>query len=230
MDVLVIGEHPLVVRLAVVAGNAPVDVAGVRVSEVLVPGSVVFRRLELGFREDDVDLVDRVFLAPAVFDRRYPMLAGVGFEVERREVPLDEAGAGDERAWGVVEVHVLGPELRELGVDQPLPVEAIELDVHLPFLDDGFPGLVLADEVDGLLGKIPFEVLDDAAARRAHPKDGREREREVRAVFGEDEFGRLLVQSAVDDAHEPSVPRARTSRCCGGSARRRSIDRHSGGR
>ena len=102
LDVLVIGEHPLIVHLAVVAGDAPMDVAGIRVSEILVPGVVVFGRLELGFREEHVDVVDRVFLAPAVFDRRYPMLVGVSLEVERREVPLDEAGAGDERARRVV--------------------------------------------------------------------------------------------------------------------------------
>lgn len=96
LDVLVIGEHPLVVHFAVVACDAPVDVAGIRISEVLIPGVVVFGRLELGFREDDVDIVDRIFFAPAVFDRRYPMLVGVSLEVECREVSLDEAGAGNE--------------------------------------------------------------------------------------------------------------------------------------
>ena len=56
-----------------------------------------------------------------------------------------------------------------------------------------------------MLGKVSLEILDDAATRRAHPKDGRECEREVRAVFGEDEFGRLLVQPTVDYAHELGV-------------------------
>lgn len=159
----------------------------------------------MGFREENVDFVDRVFLAPAVFDRRYSMLMRIGFEVERREVPLDEAGTGDERAWRVIEVHVLGPELRELRIDEALPVEAVELDVHLAFFNDGFPGFVLADEVDWLLREVPLEILDDAAARRAHPKDGRECERKIRTVFGEDELGCFLIQAAIDRFDESFV-------------------------
>lgn len=37
LDVLVVGKHPLVVHLAVVAGDAPVDVAGIHVPQVLIP-------------------------------------------------------------------------------------------------------------------------------------------------------------------------------------------------
>lgn len=102
MDVLVISKHPFIIHLTIVAGNTPMDVSGIRVSQVLFPRVIIFRRLELGFREEDIDLVDLVFLAPSVFDLGYPVFVRIGLEVERREVPLDEAGTGDERTRRVV--------------------------------------------------------------------------------------------------------------------------------
>lgn len=185
-----------------IAGHAPADVPALGVGHVFLPAVIVGVCLELGLREKDIDFVDRVFLTPAVPDRRDAVLLGVRLEIERDKLSLHEAGTGDEGNGSVVKTHVLGPEGGKRRVDKTLAVRTVKLDVHRAALKGG--GCVLAvggvadDEVDRLVLQCPEEVLDDTDTRSAHPEHRREGKCEVGGVFGKLELRGLFVQPAVE--------------------------------
>ena len=200
--VLVVGEREEGVGLAVVAGDAPVDLAALHVAEVLLPARVVLIGLELRLGEEDVHLVYGIGGPPPVGYGGYAVLVGIGPEVEGREVALDEAGAGDEGAGDEPEVHVGRPELCEGGVYEPLAVGAVEVYVHGAPLEGRLAVGSLRDEVDALGGDRAVEVADYADAGGAYPEDRGEGKREVGAVLGEDKLAGLLVEAAVYDLPE----------------------------